>query len=107
MVTLTDNAQKKIKKIVADDPALGGKSLRVFVQGGGCSGFSYGFTFGDKRDGDSIVACDGFDVVVDATSAPYLKGSVIDWVDGLHQQGFAIRNPNASGTCGCGSSFSV
>ncbi|MFO0980447.1 MAG: iron-sulfur cluster insertion protein ErpA [Planctomycetota bacterium] len=107
MLTLTDNAQKKIKNIVAEDASLGGKALRIFVQGGGCSGFSYGFTFGEKRADDNVLACDGFDVVVDPMSAPYLKGSVIDWIDGLNQQGFAIKNPNASSTCGCGHSFSA
>ncbi len=104
-ITLTDSAVGKIAEIIQEE-GREGKGLRVFVEGGGCSGFMYGFEFDDPRDGDTIVPCGSFDVVVDPFSLGHLKGSVIDFTDGLQGKGFQVTNPNATGTCGCGQSFS-
>ena len=107
MLTLTDSAKEKIKNILYDEgnPNL---SLRTFVQGGGCSGFSYGFTLDEERnDDDFIVPLDEFKVVVDAMSMQYLQGAEIDYKEELIGSSFVIKNPNASNTCGCGSSFGV
>ncbi|MEQ8663515.1 MAG: iron-sulfur cluster insertion protein ErpA, partial [Gammaproteobacteria bacterium] len=82
--------------------------LRVFISGGGCSGFQYGFTFDQKEnDGDTIVVNQGVKLLVDPMSVQYLMGAEIDYTEGLEGSQFVIRNPNASTTCGCGSSFSV
>jgi iron-sulfur cluster insertion protein len=105
MITLTDPAIVKIKDIVIDaqDDAL---KLRVFVQGGGCSGMSYGFTLDDDQaEEDFIIPFQDISVLVDATSMQYLQGSTIDYVEDLHGSNFSISNPNAQTTCGCGSSF--
>ena len=109
MITLTESAQKRIREIITQDKSLEGKALRVFVEGGGCSGMQYGFTFDDQKEGDTEVPCEGFRLLIDAQSAPYLKGTTIEFVDngGLHGSGFKIQNPNAKGSCGCGSSFTV
>ena len=109
MITLTESAQKRVREIMAQDKTLEGKALRVFVEGGGCSGMQYGFTFDDHKDGDTEVPYEGFRLVVDPQSVPYLKGTTIEFVDngGLHGSGFKIQNPNAKGSCGCGSSFTV
>ena len=105
VVTLTAKASEKLKEIIAkqgrDDLAL-----RVYVTPGGCSGFSYGMTFAEgTEEGDAIVDQDGVKVVVDPMSAMYVKGSEIDFVDALMGGGFALRNPNAVSSCGCGQSF--
>lgn len=105
MVTLTDRAQLKIREIIQEEKQSE-KGLRVFVEGGGCSGFMYGFEFDSDREGDNVLDQDGFAVIIDPFSAGHLKGSVIDFTDGLNGKGFEIQNPNASGTCGCGQSFS-
>ena len=82
--------------------------LRVYVQGGGCSGFQYGFTFDENiEDGDTQVEKNGVTVLIDPMSIQYLMGAEIDYTSGLQGEQFVIRNPNASTTCGCGSSFSV
>ena len=107
MLTMTENAQKAVQRFKTQDQNLKDKALRIFVEPGGCSGFQYGFTFSDKKDGDEIVSFEGFDLVVDPMSIPYLRGIQVDYVDGLQGSGFAIRNPNASGSCGCGHSFST
>jgi len=107
MITLTENAQSAVRRYITENEAFQGKVLRIFVQGGGCSGFQYGFTFGDAQEGDERLSLEGFGVVVDATSRPYLENSVVDFVDGLQGTGFTVQNPNASGSCGCGQSFSV
>lgn len=104
MVTLSENAVKEIKKILAEEGG-DGRALRVFVEGGGCSGFMYGFDFDDQRDGDAILPQEGFNLLVDPFSASHLKGSVIDFSGGLTGKGFQVQNPNAKGTCGCGQSF--
>ena len=86
-----------------DAPA---KRLRVFVDSGGCSGFQYGMSFDEKKDGDTEWESEGVPLLVDPASLAYLDGSAIDFDDGLHGKGFEIKNPNAQSTCGCGKSFS-
>lgn len=106
MVTLTESAASKIKELVAQEPEGGANVLRIAIQGGGCSGFQYelGFDRG-AQDGDIEVETYGVKVVVDPSSALYVAGSEIDFVDALMGAGFAINNPNVVSACGCGSSF--
>lgn len=105
-VLLTSNAAKRIVKVLAQEPL--GTMLRVAVNGGGCSGFQYAFEITRERaDDDLIVARDGAVVLVDPTSLEFLKGSEVDFVDDLIGQSFKINNPNATSSCGCGTSFSV
>ena len=97
---------EQIARILKDEGE--GVMLRVAVNGGGCSGFSYEFSFDRARAADDlVVARDGATVLIDSVSLDYLKGSVIDWVDELIGASFQIRNPNAKSSCGCGTSFSV
>lgn len=105
MLSLTERAVEKISTIITEE-GQSGKGLRVFVEGGGCSGFMYGFEFDDTREGDNVLTQGAFDVYVDPFSASHLKGSTIDYTDGLSGKGFQVMNPNATGTCGCGQSFS-
>jgi iron-sulfur cluster insertion protein len=103
----TDAAARKVHELIQeeDNPEL---MLRVFVSGGGCSGFQYGFTFDEKKEeGDSSVVNQGVTLVVDPMSVQYLMGAEIDYKEDLQGAQFVIRNPNASTTCGCGSSFTV
>lgn len=105
MITLTENAISKLKDLFVEEnnPKL---KLRTFVQGGGCSGMSYGFTFDeDKNEDDFDFNFDGVHVVVDSMSAQYLQGAKIDYKEDLMGASFSIDNPNAETTCGCGSSF--
>jgi iron-sulfur cluster insertion protein len=107
MITVTESAKTKIKDLIFEEgnPSL---SLRTFVQGGGCSGFSYGFTFDDVQNEDDFeIMLDDVKVLVDAMSMQYLQGAVIDYTEELFGSQFSIKNPNAQSTCGCGSSFSV
>jgi iron-sulfur cluster assembly accessory protein len=106
-LSLTDNAIGKVKEIMAQqDPVPAG--LRVGVVGGGCSGFSYNMTFENQQGMmDKVFTFDGLKVFVDATSAMYLDGCVVDYVETLEAAGFKFENPNVKSTCGCGSSFSV
>ncbi len=106
-LVFTDAAAKKVSELIdeEDNPDL---MLRVFVSGGGCSGFQYGFTFDEKiEEGDSSVENQGVTLVVDPMSVQYLMGAEIDYKEDLQGAQFIIRNPNASTTCGCGSSFTV
>ncbi len=106
MITVTDSAAAKVKELLdqEDDEAL---ALRVAVQPGGCSGFSYEMFFDSElRDDDAATEFSGVRVVVDPTSAQLLTGATLDYKDGLQQTGFSIDNPNAQRTCGCGQSFS-
>lgn len=109
VITLTENAQKRVREIIAQEKSLEGKYLRVFVEGGGCSGLQYSFSFDARREGDTEVPYEGFKVVVDPQSGNYVQGSILDYVagGGLHGSGFQMQNPNAKGSCGCGSSFTV
>ena len=106
-LSLTDNAVAKVKEIMAQqDPVPAG--LRVGVVGGGCSGFSYNMTFENQQGMmDKVFHFDGLKVFVDATSAMYLDGCIVDYVETLEAAGFKFENPNVKSTCGCGSSFSV
>jgi iron-sulfur cluster insertion protein len=106
-IRLTEAVVSKVSQMLAEegDSAL---QLRIFVTGGGCSGFQYGFAFDDERKEDDFrIERDGVNVVVDAMSMQYLVGAEIDYEDKLEGARFVIKNPNASSTCGCGSSFSV
>jgi iron-sulfur cluster assembly protein len=105
VVSLTAGATAKLKEIIAKQERAD-LALRVYVTPGGCSGFSYGMTFAEgSEEGDTVVRHEGVTVVVDPMSAMYLKGSEIDFVDALMGGGFALRNPNAVSSCGCGQSF--
>ena len=108
MIEITDSAKNKITDLLMEenDPNL---MLRTFVQGGGCSGFQYGFTFDDVKNEDDFEfpIGDTFKVVVDAMSMQYLTGATIDYTESLMESSFTIKNPNAQTTCGCGSSFSI
>ena len=107
LISLTEPAAAKIKDLMAEEPAGEAEVLRIAVQGGGCSGFQYALGFDrGPQDGDHELSTHGVSVVVDPFSAPYIAGTEIDWVEGL-QAGFAINNPNVSGSCGCGHSFQV
>ena len=103
----TDNAANKVKELIEEEgnPAL---KLRVFVTGGGCSGFQYGFTFDEEvAEDDTTMEKNGVQLLIDPMSYQYLVGAEIDYTDGLEGSQFVIRNPNATSTCGCGSSFSI
>ncbi len=105
-VEVTDAAADRIARIVANEP--GKTALRVSVEGGGCSGFSYKFDLVDERgDDDTAIEKNGATVLIDEISLVYMGGSVIDFVDDLMGQSFQIRNPNAVASCGCGTSFSI
>jgi iron-sulfur cluster insertion protein len=103
----TESAANKVRELIEEEgtPDL---KLRVFVSGGGCSGFQYGFTFDETtNDDDTLVEREGVTLLIDPMSLQYLAGAEIDYTDGLQGSQFVIRNPNATTTCGCGSSFSV
>lgn len=105
-IDVTDKALKQIRVLLGDEDS--NMKLRVFITGGGCSGFQYGFTFDSKtNDGDMVLDKDGATLVIDPMSLQYLINSTIDFKDDLMGSQFTISNPNASTTCGCGSSFSV
>jgi len=105
VITLTETAATQIKSMRESQPAEKGKALRVYVEGGGCSGFQYGMVFDEKRDEDMAVEFHGMPVIIDPVSADYLRGSTIDYSDALTGGGFKISNPNARHSCGCGKSF--
>ena len=108
IVTLTEAAAVKIRELQAEEPEGEATVLRVAVQGGGCSGFEYALGFDrGAQDGDHELELHGVQVVVDPFSAPYLKGSTIDFLNGLQESGFKIDNPNVASACGCGHSFQV
>jgi iron-sulfur cluster assembly protein len=107
LVTLTPGAAEKVKELMAEDPDES-LVLRVAIQGGGCSGFQYGLGFDSAAvDDDVVVEQHGVTIVVDPYSAPYLKGTTVDFLSGLQESGFKIDNPNAQASCGCGHSFTV
>jgi iron-sulfur cluster assembly protein len=109
MVTITENAAKAVREVMtAEKMSLEETFLRVAVKGGGCSGLSYDLGFdSEKRVGDVVVEKDGVKLVIDLRSQVYLAGTTLDYSSGLSGRGFFFSNPNASGTCGCGNSFSV
>jgi iron-sulfur cluster insertion protein len=106
-IHLTASAIRKVRELVTEEENEELK-LRVFITGGGCSGFQYGFTFDElAAEDDAIFESEGVTVVVDPMSFQYLVGSEVDYTEGLEGSRFVINNPNASTTCGCGSSFSI
>jgi iron-sulfur cluster insertion protein len=108
LLLLTEKAIEKVKYFAQSMPDSQGKPLRVFVQGGGCSGFQYGFTFDEKKDGDAVMEQGGVTVLVDPQSAGYLKDATVDYVEDFRGAGFSVTNPNATGgSCGCGKSFNA
>jgi len=103
----TDAAAEKVRQLISEE-GDDGLMLRVFITGGGCSGFQYGFTFDENiNEGDTVVENGGVKLLIDPMSVQYLTGGEIDYSEGLEGAQFVIRNPNAATTCGCGSSFSV
>jgi len=106
-LVFTNAAAAKVASLIEEEgnPSL---MLRVYIQGGGCSGFQYGFTFDEQiQEGDTEIVTDGVKLLIDPMSMQYLMGAEIDYTEGLQGAQFVIRNPNATTTCGCGSSFSV
>ena len=106
-IIFTDSCCTKVADLIAEEnnPDL---KLRVFVNGGGCSGFQYGFTFDDKvNEGDLTIEKAGVQLVIDPMSLQYLIGGTVDYTEGLEGSRFVVNNPNATSTCGCGSSFSI
>jgi iron-sulfur cluster assembly protein len=108
MITLTDKGAEKVGEFLAAQAAVAETAgLRVGVRGGGCSGFQYALAFDEQREGDAVFEDKGIRLLVDNASLPYVRGSVIDFVDGLQGAGFKVDNPNVIAACGCGSSFRV
>lgn len=106
MITITENASAKVAELLQDEPEANG--LRVFIQGGGCSGFQYGFAFENEiNEDDFILEQTSVKFIVDSASMQYLQGATIDYKEDLMGAEFVISNPNAQTTCGCGSSFGV
>ncbi|AQM20255.1 iron-sulfur cluster insertion protein ErpA [Vibrio anguillarum] len=106
-LSFSDTAAQRVKMLIAEEenPAL---KLRVYITGGGCSGFQYGFTFDENvNDGDTTIVNSGVTLVVDPMSLQYLIGGIVDYTEGLEGSRFFVNNPNATTTCGCGASFSV
>ncbi len=109
MITLTKQAAAKVGEFASQMPEARDRDLRIFIQGAGCSGFAYGFTFDEKQDGDTVVEAGGIKVLIDPQSAPYLQGSTVDYVDDERGSGFTVDNPNEAamgggcgGSCSCG-----
>jgi iron-sulfur cluster assembly protein len=108
MITITSNAAAKVKGILAQEKeSLPNGGLRIYVQGGGCSGFQYGMVLDEVGEDDEVFELQGVKVVIDPASARYLDGAQVDYKDDMLGGGFAIKNPNAVSTCGCGHSFQV
>jgi iron-sulfur cluster assembly protein len=105
MINVTDNAVRKLQTLLSHGPENSRKGLRVEVAKGGCSGLHYEMKLGEQEEGDAIVERDGVQFFIDYESVSYLRGATLDFTDGLTGSGFRIVNPNASRTCGCGSSF--
>ena len=108
MITFTDKGAEKVREFLAaqTEPAATA-GLRVGVRGGGCSGFQYALAFDTQRDGDEVFEDHGLRILVDGPSLPYVRGAVVDYVEGLQGAGFKVDNPNVTAACGCGSSFRV
>jgi iron-sulfur cluster insertion protein len=106
-IVLSESAASKVRSLMASE-ANAALKLRVFITGGGCSGFSYGFTFDeDVAEDDAVVERDGVTMVVDSLSYQYLAGSQVDYQEDLQGAQFVVTNPNAAATCGCGNSFAI
>lgn len=105
IVSLTESAAEEVKRLLTEEPDKEG--LRLEIRGGGCSGMSYGLSFDKAQEKDHIIEQHGVKVFVDPKSAIYLKGTLLDFEQGLQGKGFVIKNPQSKGNCGCGQSFSV
>jgi iron-sulfur cluster assembly protein len=105
VINVTDSAVRQLRRLLDEQPQATGKGLRVQIVKGGCSGLHYEMTLDGKRAGDEVVQRDGVEFFIDNESADYLRGATLDFHGGLTSVGFQIVNPNASRTCGCGSSF--
>jgi len=106
MINVTQNAARQLRSLLEEQPrSRGGKGLRVHIAKGGCSGLHYEMGLDEKKAGDEVVQCDGVEFFIDNESAEHLRGATLDFRDGLTGVGFHIVNPNASRTCGCGTSF--
>lgn len=106
-IRFSSNAARKVKGLIEDE-GNDNLKLRVYITGGGCAGFSYGFTFDEAiKEDDTVICTDGVTLLVDPMSVQYLAGSEVDYTEGLQGSRFVVNNPNATTTCGCGSSFSV
>ncbi|HLW70362.1 MAG TPA: iron-sulfur cluster assembly accessory protein [Candidatus Binataceae bacterium] len=106
-VNLTPKALEAVRQMSSKENLGAGQGLRIAVVGGGCSGFQYSLNFDAKKDGDIVTELEGVTVLVDEISLPYIAGTTLDYVEGLHNAGFRFDNPRATRTCGCGSSFSA
>jgi iron-sulfur cluster assembly protein len=108
VITFTDKGAEKVQEFLDSQSAdIQTSGLRVGVRGGGCSGFQYALAFDTQRDGDEVFEDHGLRILVDGPSLPYVKGAVVDYVDGMQGAGFKVDNPNVIAACGCGSSFRV
>lgn len=115
IVELTDKASDKVRELLADFQSSDGHGvedvsaagLRIAVRGGGCSGFQYALAFDDPAQSDRVFEFDGVRILVDEESLPLVEGSTVDYVEGLQGAGFQVNNPNATASCGCGSSFRI
>jgi iron-sulfur cluster assembly protein len=107
MMEVTQNAARQLRTLLDTQKENAGKGLRVQIAKGGCSGLHYEMTLDEKKDGDAVVERDGVQFFIDNESASYLRGATLDFRDGLTGTGFQFLNPNASRTCGCGTSFEV
>jgi iron-sulfur cluster assembly protein len=105
MINVTDSAVRQLQSLLSQQAQNSPKGLRVQVAKGGCSGLHYEMTLDEKKDGDAVVKRSGMQFFIDGDSVPYLRGATLDFSDGLTDAGFRVVNPNASRTCGCGSSF--
>ena len=106
-VNLTPKALDAVRKMIAKEGLSADQGLRISVVGGGCSGFQYSLGFDGRKEGDTLTVLEGVNVFIDEISLPYIAGTTLDYVEGLHNAGFRFDNPRASRTCGCGSSFSA
>lgn len=106
-VSLTAGAVKELKRLMAEDPTARGKLLRVGVKGGGCSGMTYVLNFDEQKEGDEFFEIEGIPCIMNPSHEMYLFGMQVDFEGGLNSRGFTFNNPNASKTCGCGTSFAV
>jgi iron-sulfur cluster insertion protein len=107
VLKVTENAANRVKTFAKGNKEAEGKHFRIYIQGGGCSGFSYGFKFDDQQKTDNTFQAYGITILVDPASMEQLKGSTVDWVENFKGAGFVVQNPNATGGCGCGKSFSA
>jgi iron-sulfur cluster assembly protein len=108
LITFTDKGAEKVQEFLDSQSAdIQTSGLRVGVRGGGCSGFQYALAFDTQRDGDQVFMDHGLRILVDSPSLPYVRGAIVDYVEGLQGAGFKVDNPNVIAACGCGSSFRV